>query len=203
MAGRIPCRLDRKGCPYAASSAPSGPDGDEREYPQIPGLDLERREYLLDAVPKFRTRVVRVSIRTCNSGSGFRSDRSMSPYDNHVNFYAEVETESAYDELVCLYRDGLNHPNWEIIDESSSKDLGWLFWTFHDTEGRLWHGRLVVIPLHEGWKLVWLTLYSQMMRTTVSKKSSRLPWGQDKTTSQREDRSAIRPGTEQHRHGRG
>ena len=84
----------------------------------------------------------------------------MSPYDNQVNIYGELETELGAAELVSLYRDGLNHPGWEIIDEGSSGDFGWFSWTVHDTEGRLWHGGLVVAPLHEGWKQVWLSLFS-------------------------------------------
>ena len=145
-------------CPYVASSPPSGPEGREREYPQIPGMDLERRESVLDAVPG--TRVIRGNIRTGNSGSGFSSGGSMSPYDNQVNIYAEVETEEVAGELVRLYRDGLSHPSWGIIDEGSSGEFGWFSWTVPDGEGRLWHGKLVVAPLHEGWKQVWLSLYS-------------------------------------------
>ena len=145
-------------CPYVASSPPSGPEGREREFPQIPGLDLERREGILDAVPG--TRVVRGSYRTGNSVSGFSSSGSMSPYDHEVNIYAELQTESAATEVVRLYRDGLNHPSWDIIDEGSSGDFGWFSWTATDGEGRLWHDRLVVAPLQEGWKQVWLYLYS-------------------------------------------
>ena len=145
-------------CPYVASSPPSGPEGMEREYPQIPGMDLERREGILDAVPG--TRVIRGNIRTSNSGSGFSSGGSMSPYDNQVNIYAEVETEVVAAELVRLYRDGLSHPSWEIIDEGSSGEFGWFSWTVLDGEGRLWHGSLVAAPLHDGWKQVWLSLYS-------------------------------------------
>ena len=84
----------------------------------------------------------------------------MSPYDNQVNIYAELGTESAAAVLVRLYRDGLNDPSWDIIDEGSSGDFGWFSWTVRDTEGRLWQGRLVVAPLHEDWKRVWLSLYS-------------------------------------------
>ena len=145
-------------CPYVAESLPSGPEGREREIPEIPGLDLDRREEILAAVPG--TRVVRGSFRTGNSGSSFSSGGSISPYDNQVNLYGELETELAASELVSLYRDGLNHPSWEIIDEGSSGDFGWFSWTVRDTEGRLWHGGLVVAPLHEGWKQVWLSLYS-------------------------------------------
>ena len=145
-------------CPYVASSPPSGPEGREREYPQIPGMDLELREGILDAVPG--TRVIRGNIRTSNSGSGFSSGGSMSPYDNQVNIYAEVETEVVAAELVRLYRDGLSHPSWGTIDEGSSGEFGWFSWTVPDGEGRLWHGTLVVAPLHEGWKQVWLSLYS-------------------------------------------
>ena len=154
----FPVGFTAKRCPYVASTPPSGPEGREREYPQIPGMDLERREGILDAVPG--TRVIRGNIRTSNSGSGFSSGGSMSPYDNQVNIYAEVETEVVAAELVRLYRDGLSHPSWEIIDEGSSGDFGWFSWTVPDGEGRLWHGTLVVAPLHEGWKQVWLSLYS-------------------------------------------
>ncbi len=154
----FPMGFTANGCPYVASSPPSGPEGREREYPQIPGMDLERREDILDAVPG--TRVIRGNIRTSNSGSGFSSGGSMSPYDNQVNIYAEVETEVVAAELVRLYRDGLNHPSWDIIDEGSSGDFGWFSWTVPDGEGRLWHGSLVAAPLHEGWKQVWLSLYS-------------------------------------------
>ncbi|MYC36839.1 MAG: hypothetical protein F4X66_07990 [Chloroflexi bacterium] len=145
-------------CPYVASSPPSGPEGREREYPQIPGLDLERRDDTLSAVPG--TRVVRGSYRTGNYGSSFSSGGSMSPYDNQVSIYAELETESTAADLVPLYREGLVHPDWELIDEGFSDDFGWFSWTVSDGEGRLWHGRLVVVPLHEGWKQVWLYLYS-------------------------------------------
>ena len=145
-------------CPYVASSPPSGPEGREREYPQIPGLDLERRDDILSAVPG--TNVVRGSYRTGNYGSSFSSGGSMSPYDNQVSIYAELETESTAADLVPLYRDGLVHPDWELIDEGFSGDFGWFSWTVSDGEGRLWHGRLVVVPLHVGWKQVWLSLYS-------------------------------------------
>ena len=121
-------------------------------------MDLERREGILDAVPG--TRVIRGNIRTGNSGSGFSSGGSMSPYDNQVNIYAEVATEAVADELVRLHRDGLSHPSWEIIDEGSSGDFGWFSWTVPDGEGRLWQGSLVVAPLHQGWMQVWLSLYS-------------------------------------------
>ena len=145
-------------CPYVASSPPSGPEGREREYPQIPGMDLERHESVLDAVPG--TRVIRGNIRTGNSDSGFSSGGSMSPYDSQVNIYGEVETEVAAAELVRLYRDGLSHPSWETIDEGSSGEFGWFSWTVPDGEGRLWRGSLVIAPLHQGWKQVWLSLYS-------------------------------------------
>ncbi len=154
----FPVALTVRECPYAESGAPPGPEGGQPEYPQIPGLDLERREGILDAVPG--TRVIRGNIRTGNSGSGFSSGGSMSPYDNQVNIHAEVETEYVAAELVRLYRDGLNHPSWNILDEGSSSEFGWFSWSVPDTEGRLWHGRLVVAPLHEGWKQVWLSLYS-------------------------------------------
>lgn len=145
-------------CPYVGSSSPSEPDDDEREYPQIPGLDLERRKDIFAAVPG--TRVVRGSIRAGNSGSSFSSGGSMSPYDNNVNIYGELETESTAGQVALLYRDGLIHPSWEIIDEGSSEDFGWFSWIVPDNEGRLWHGTLVVAPLHKGWKQVWLSLYA-------------------------------------------
>ena len=156
----FPSALSFGRCPYEAPSPPSGPDGREREFPQIPGLDMEQREDILAAVPG--TRVVRGSFGTGNSGSSFSfsTGGSMSPYDNQVNIYGELETESAPADLVRLYRDGLDHPSWNIIDEGSSGDFGWFSWSVHDTEGRLWHGRLVVAPLHEGWKQVWLSLYA-------------------------------------------
>ena len=145
-------------CPFMASSPPSGPDGREREFPQIPGLELERRGDVLAAVPG--TRVLHSSYRTGNSASSFSSGGTMSPNDNQINIYAELETDSATAEVARLYRDGLMHPSWDIIDEGSSGDFGWFSWTVLDGEGRLWHGRLVVVPFHEGWKQVWLSLYS-------------------------------------------
>ena len=154
----FPLGLTANRCPYVADSPSSGPEGRESEFPQIPGLDLERREDILAAVPG--TRVLRGSSRTRNSGSSFNSAGSMLPYDNQVSIYAEVETESVAAELVRLYRDELNHPSWEIVDESSSGDFGWFSWTVRDTDGRLWQGMLVVAPLHEGWKEVRLSLFS-------------------------------------------
>jgi len=145
-------------CPYVASSPPSRTEGREREYPQIPGLDLERHDDILAAVPG--TRVVRGSFRTGTYGSSFSSAGSMSPYENQVSIYAELQTKSTAAQLVPLYRNGLVHPDWELIDEGSSGDFGWFSWTVPDGEGRLWHGRLVVVPLHEDWKQVWLYLYS-------------------------------------------
>ena len=145
-------------CPFMASSPPSGPDGREREFPQIPGLELERRGDVLAAVPG--TRVLHSSYRTGNSASSFSSGGTMSPNDNQINIYAELETDSATAEVARLYRDVLMHPSWDIIDEGSSGDFGWFSWTVLDGEGRLWRGRLVVAPLHEGLKQVWLSLYS-------------------------------------------
>ena len=145
-------------CPFVASNPPSGPDGSEREYPQIPGLNLERREDILAAVPG--TRVLHANYRTDSFGSSFSTGGSMSPYDNNVNIYAEVETESDAADLVSLYRDGLIPPSWENVAEGSSGDFGWFSWTVLDDEGRLWHGRLVVVPSHEGWKQVWLSVFS-------------------------------------------
>ena len=46
-------------CPYDVPSPRSGPDGRGRDFPLIPGLDLERREDILAAVPG--TEVVHVS----------------------------------------------------------------------------------------------------------------------------------------------
>ena len=156
----FPVALTTEKCPYIAENPSPGPDGREREFPQIPGLDMEQREDILAAVPG--TRVVRGSFGTGNSGSifSFSTGGSMSPYDNQVNIYGELETESAPADLVRLYRDGLDQPSWNIIDEGSSGDFGWFSWSVHDTEGRLWLGRLVVAPLHEGWKQVWLSLYA-------------------------------------------
>ena len=154
----FPAGLTARSCPYIVSDPRSGPEGREREFPQIPGLDLERRDDILAAVPG--TRVLHGSFRTSNFGSSFNSGGSMSPYDNNVNIYAELQTELAAADLARLYRDGLNHPSWEIIDEGSSGDIGWFSWTVLDAEGRLWQGRLAVVPSHEGWKQVWLSLYS-------------------------------------------
>ena len=145
-------------CPYVASSPPEGPEGREREYPQIPGLDLERYDEIFAGVPG--TRVLSGSFTTGSYGSSFSSAGSMSPYENQASIYAELETESTATELVSQYRDGLIHPDWELIDEGSSGDFGWFSWRVSDGEGRLWHGRLIVVPLHERWKLVWLSLYS-------------------------------------------
>ena len=150
--------LTVESCPYIASVRPSGSESSERGFPPIPGLDLERREDILAAVPG--TRVVHGSFSSDTFGSSFSTSGTMSAYDNQVNIYAELETDSAATELVSLYRDGLNHPSWDIIDEGSSGDFGWFSWTVLDGEGRLWHGRLVVAPLYQGWKHVWLYLYS-------------------------------------------
>ena len=84
----------------------------------------------------------------------------MPAYDNQVNIYAELKTDAAAAELVRLYRDGLKHPSWDILDEGSTGDLGWFSWTVLDDEGRLWQGWLVVVPSHGGWRHVWLSLYS-------------------------------------------
>ena len=145
-------------CPYSALDRPSGPEGGQRDFPQIPGLDLERREDILAAVPG--TRVVQGRFRSDNFGRSFSTSGTMSAYDKQVNIYAELETDSAVAELVSLYRDGLNHPSWDIIDEGSSGDFGWFSWTVLDGEERLWHGKLVVAPLYQGWRHVWLYLYS-------------------------------------------
>ena len=144
--------------PYIASSPPSGRDGAEREFPQIPGLELERRDDILAAVPG--TRVVHGSFKTDTFGSSFSSGGSMAATGNRVNIYAELETDLEGAELVRLYSDGLNHPSWDITGEGSSGDFGWFSWTVLDGEGRLWRGKLVVAPSHEGWKHVWLSLNS-------------------------------------------
>ena len=98
--------------------------------------------------------------RSDNFGSSFSTSGTMSAYDKQVNIYAELETDSEVAEVVSLYRDGLNHPSWDIIDEGSSGDFGWFSWTVLDGEERLWHGKLVVAPLYQGWRHVWLYLYS-------------------------------------------
>ena len=154
----FPAGLPSGSCPFVASSPPSGPDGSERDFPQIPGLDLERREDILAAVPG--TWVLRGSVRTKSSSTGFSTRGTMPAYDNQVNIYAELKTDAAAAELVRLYRDGLKHPSWDILDEGSTGDLGWFSWTVLDHEGRLWQGWLVVVPSHGGWRHVWLSLYS-------------------------------------------
>ena len=146
-------------CPYIASSPSSGPEGRENDYPQIPGLDLDRRGDILAGVPG--TRVLHGSVRTGNSSSSFSTGGSMAGGRNRVTLYAEVESDAASAELVSLYRDGLKHPSWDIVDEGYSGDFGWFSWTVLDGEGRLWHGKLVVVPSRESWKQVWLSLYSE------------------------------------------
>ena len=74
----------------------------------------------------------------------------MAASSNQVNIYAELETDSAAAELVRFYREGLKHPSWELLDEGSSGDFGWFTWTVVDSDGRLWHGKLVVAPAQEG-----------------------------------------------------
>ena len=150
--------LPTERCPYEASRPSAGPDGGEREFPQIPGLDLGRRENALDAVPG--TSVLHVSYLTDRFGSGFSSRRSAAASGDQVNIYAELETDAEGAELVRLYRDGLMHPSWEILDEGSSGDFGWFSWTVRDGEGTLWRGKLVVAPSQEGWKHVWLSVHS-------------------------------------------
>ena len=78
--------------------------------------------------------MVRGSYRTGTYGSSFSSAGSMSPYENQVSICAELETESTAAELVPLYRDGLVHPSWEIVDEGSSGDFGRFSWTVTDGE---------------------------------------------------------------------
>ena len=145
-------------CPFVASGPRSGLEGREPEFPQILGLDLDRHEDILAAVP--RTRVVHGSIMTGNSSNGFSTGGTMSAYDNQVNIYAQQEADPAAAELVRLYRDGLKHSSWDIIGEGSTGDFGWFSWTVLDGEGLLWYGKLVVAPSYEGWKQVWLSLYS-------------------------------------------
>ena len=158
----FPAGLTVESCPYKASEPPSGPEGRERQFPQIPGLDLnlnlERRHDILAAVPG--TNVVHGSVRTGNSNSSFSTSGSRAGGLKEVNIYAELETDAAGTELVRLYRDGLKHPSWDILDEGSSGNFGWFSWTVIDGEGLLWHGKLVVAPFHEGWRHVWLSLYS-------------------------------------------
>ena len=156
----FPAGLTVESCPYKASEPPSGPEGRERQFPQIPGLDLnlERRHDILAAVPG--TNVVHGSVRTGNSNSSFSTSGSRAGGLKEVNIYAELETDAAGTELVRLYRDGLKHPSWDILDEGSSDNFGWFSWTVIDGEGLLWHGKLVVAPFHEGWRHVWLSLYS-------------------------------------------
>jgi hypothetical protein len=154
----FPASLTAESCPYKASEPPSGPEGRERQFPQIPGLDLEPRDDILAAVPG--TNVVHGSVRTGNSNSSFSTGGSKAGGLKEVNIYAELETDAAGAELVRLYRDGLKHPSWDILDEGSSGEFGWFSWTVLDGEGLLWHGKLVVAPSHEGWRHVWLSLYS-------------------------------------------
>ena len=150
--------LTVQGCPYSASTESSGPGNGEHEFPLIPGLDLERREDILAAVPG--TRVVHGSFRTDNFASSFSSAGPRAASGQQVIIYAELETDSETAELVRLYRDGLKQPSWDILDEGSSGDYGWFSWTVLDGDGRLWHGRLVIAPSHEGWNHVWLSLDS-------------------------------------------
>ena len=155
----FPYALAFEGCPYSASIEPSGPGSGEREFPLIPGLDLERREDILAAVPG--TRVVHGSFRTDNLTYSFNSGGPGLASGQQVIIYAELETDSETAELVRLCRDGLKQPSWDILDEGSSGDYGWFSWTVLDGEGRLWHGRLVIAPSHEGWNHVWLSLDSR------------------------------------------
>ena len=146
-------------CPFEVPSSPSGPD--EHGFPVIAGLDLERGGDILAAVPG--TRVLHVSYRNDNSSSSFSTRSSMASYSNQVDIYAELETDSSAAELVPVYRDGLKQPNWDILEEGSSGDFGWFSWTVLDGDGLLWYGNLVVAPLREGWKQVWLSVYSDVL----------------------------------------
>ena len=155
----FPTSLSAESCPYKASEWPSGDEGRGRQFSQIPGLNLnlERRHDILAAVPG--TRVVHSAFSTETFGS-ISTGSSMAGGPNKVNIHAELETDAAGAELVRLYRDGLKHPSWDILDEGSSGDFGWFSWTVLDGEGLLWHGKLVVAPSHEGWRYVLLSLYS-------------------------------------------
>ena len=145
-------------CPFSAYIQPTEPDGSEHDFPQIPGLDLDRREDILAAVPG--TRVLHGSYRTENFGSSFSTGGQMSDYSDQVNIIAEIKTDLAVAELVRLYSDGLKHPSWDILDEGACGDFGWFSWTVLDGVGRLWQGNLVVAPSHEDWRHVWLSLYT-------------------------------------------
>ena len=145
-------------CPYTASTEPPEPGSGEREYPPIPGLDFERREDILAAVPG--TKVVHGSFRTHNLASSFSSSGPRTGSGQQVIIYAELESDLGSAELVRLYRDGLKQPSWDILDEGSSGDYGWFSWAVFDEEGQLWHGKLVIAPSYEGWNHVWLSLDS-------------------------------------------
>ena len=155
----FPAGFTAQSCPYMASERPSGPDGRERQSPQIPGLDLDRRGDILAAVPG--TKVLHGGFSTETYGSSFSTSSSRAGGPNQVSIFAELETDASGAELVRLYRDGLKHPSWEIVDEGSSGDFGWFSWTVLDGEGLLWRGKLVVAPSHEGWRQVWLSVYSE------------------------------------------
>ncbi len=145
-------------CPFTAYFQSAEPDGREHDFPQIPGLDLDRREDILAVVPG--TRVLHGSFAGENFGSSFSTGNSMSGYSNQVNIFAEVESDLDAAELVRLYSDGLKHSSWDAIDEGTSGDFGWFSWTVLDDVDRLWHGNLVAAPSNEGWRHVWLSLYS-------------------------------------------
>ena len=118
--------LALESCPYTASTEPSEPHSGEREYPLIPGLDLERREDILAAVPG--TRVVHGNFRTEGFASSFSSGGPRTASGQQVIIYAELESDLGSGELVRLYRDGLKQPSWDILDEGSSGDYGWFSW---------------------------------------------------------------------------
>ena len=147
-----------EGCPYTASTEPSETGSGEREYPLIPGLDFERREDVLAAVPG--TRVVHGSFRTDTLASSFSSSGPGVGSDQQIIIYAELKSDLGSGELVRLYRDGLKQPSWDILDEGSSGDYGWFSWNVADGDRRPWHGRLVIAPSREGWNHVWLALDS-------------------------------------------
>ena len=154
----FPAGLTVQSCPYMASERPSGPEGRERQSPQIPGLDLERHDDILAAVPG--TNVLHGGFSTETYGSSFSTSGSRAGGPNQVSIYARAgrRTRRA-PSWWRLYREGLMHPSWDILDEGSSGDFGWFSWTVLDGEGLLWHGKLVVAPSHEGWRHVWLSVY--------------------------------------------
>ena len=146
-------------CPYTASTEPPEPGSGEREYPPIPGLDFERREDILAAVPG--TKVVHGSFRTHNLASSFSSSGPRTGSGQQVIIYAELESDLGSAELVRLYRDRLKQPSWDILGRRLFRRLRLvLLGTSSTSDGRLWQGKLVIAPSHEGWNHVWLSLDS-------------------------------------------